>query len=162
MMAAYRVGTVCGSCGRELRQREPLWFGAKVYVGMQPFLYRAAYYRPRIAAAEYRRTVLCRSCAPDWLSPEREGVVTQLCAYCERPMVYLFSLENLRRTLCSDACRKAFTKQTRRDRRAAEREKVCEVCGQGFTAARKDAKTCSPKCKQAAYRRRKREVGETR
>ncbi len=89
-------------------------------------------------------------------------MVTQLCAYCERPMIYLLSLESLRRTLCSDTCKEAFRNQTRRDRRAVEREKVCEVCGQGFTATRKDAKTCSGKCKQVAYRRRKREVDKDR
>jgi len=38
---------------------------------------------------------------------------------------------------------------------ARDREKVCGVCGEEFTAKRVDAKTCSPACKQKAYRRRR-------
>ena len=36
----------------------------------------------------------------------------------------------------------------------AAREKVCEVCGEAFTATRRVAKTCSAACGQKAYRRR--------
>jgi hypothetical protein len=28
-----------------------------------------------------------------------------------------------------------------------DRQKVCEVCGEEFTASRRDAKTCSARCK---------------
>ena len=38
-----------------------------------------------------------------------------------------------------------------------DRQKVCEVCGEEFTATRRDAKTCSARCKQKAYRQRKKE-----
>src|SRR5215212_254818 len=37
-------------------------------------------------------------------------------------------------------------------------DKTCEVCGRQFTAARRDAKTCSPACSQKAYRDRKEET----
>ena len=43
-----------------------------------------------------------------------------------------------------------------------DRQKVCEVCGEGFFASRRDAKTCSDGCKQKAYRRRKKEVKQNR
>ncbi len=33
-----------------------------------------------------------------------------------------------------------------------DRQKVCEVCGEEFTASRRDAKTCSAGCKQEASR----------
>jgi predicted nucleic acid-binding Zn ribbon protein len=36
--------------------------------------------------------------------------------------------------------------------------KVCEVCGEEFTATRRDQKTCSRACKQKAYRRRRKEA----
>jgi len=36
-------------------------------------------------------------------------------------------------------------------------EKTCEVCGEQFTATRRDAKTCSPACKQKAYRQRQKQ-----
>jgi hypothetical protein len=45
---------------------------------------------------------------------------------------------------CSNACRDA----------RPEREKVCAVCDKAFTAKRSDQKTCSPACRQKAYRQR--------
>jgi len=54
----------------------------------------------------------------------------------------------------------AYQDQLRREKRLEERKKVCEVCGEEFTATRRDAKTCSPRCKQKAYRQRKKEVKE--
>ena len=45
---------------------------------------------------------------------------------------------------------------------AQERELICEVCGQKFTGSHSDTKTCSKKCKQTAYRRRKRGVERSR
>jgi hypothetical protein len=42
-----------------------------------------------------------------------------------------------------------------------DRQKVCEDCGEKFTASRRDAKTCSVGCKQEAYRQRK-EVKQNR
>jgi hypothetical protein len=39
---------------------------------------------------------------------------------------------------------------------------VCEICGEEFTASRRDAKTCSVGCKQKVYRQRKKEVKENK
>ena len=33
----------------------------------------------------------------------------------------------------------------------------CEICGEEFTASRRDAKTCSDGCKQKAYWQRRKE-----
>jgi predicted GIY-YIG superfamily endonuclease len=41
------------------------------------------------------------------------------------------------------------------------RQKVCEVCSKEFTATRAHTKTCSPACKQKAYRQRKKAAGST-
>jgi hypothetical protein len=41
-----------------------------------------------------------------------------------------------------------------------DRQKVWEICGENFTASRRDTKTCSDRCKQKAYRRRKKEVSQ--
>jgi hypothetical protein len=38
-----------------------------------------------------------------------------------------------------------------------DRQKVWEICGENFTASRRDAKTCSLGCKQEASRQRKKE-----
>jgi len=43
-----------------------------------------------------------------------------------------------------------------------DRQKVCQVCGETFTATRRDAKTCSVGCKQEASRQRKKEVKQNR
>jgi hypothetical protein len=152
---ARETARVCGCCGRELTPKESAYFGAEVYVGMWP-LYWDRVSKPRICKPRYERTVLCESCAPEWLSPERGGVITQLCAHCERPMISRLQLSQLRRTFCSESCRQTYHNGLRKEKRAEERRKVCEVCGEEFIATRRDAKTCSDACKQKAHRQRKR------
>jgi hypothetical protein len=154
---AREKARVCGCCGRKLSLEESAYFGAKVYVGMWA-LYWDQVRKPQICRLRYERTVLCSACAPEWLSPERDDVVTQLCANCERPMVSRLDLSSLQRTFCCDPCRQAYHNQLRKDKRAEARKMVCEICGEKFTATRRDAKTCSDRCKQKAYRRRKKEV----
>ncbi len=96
------------------------------------------------------------------MSSDRDDVAAQLCAHCERPMVERLDLSGPQRTFCSDHCRHEYHNQLRKVRRVGDRKKICEVCGEEFTATRRDAKTCSGECRQKAYRRRKREVKETR
>jgi hypothetical protein len=165
---ARETARMCGCCGRELSAHEPAVYGAKVYTGMQPLSWNSGR-KPKICEPRYMSTVLCESCAPEWLSQERDDTVTQLCAHCERPMVSRLELPELRKTFCSARCQRAYHKQLRKDKRAEELEKraeelekVCEVCGERFTATRRDAKTCSDGCKQKAYRRRKKEVQQNR
>jgi hypothetical protein len=154
---ARKTAAVCGGCARRLAPEESAYFGARVYVGMWA-LYWDRVSKPQICKPHLERTVLCGSCAPDWLSPERDDVVTQLCAHCERPMVSRLALSELQRTLCSDPCRRAYRSQVRKEKRAEECMKVCEVCGEEFIATRRDQKTCSRACKQKAYRRRRKEA----
>jgi hypothetical protein len=156
---ATKTARVCGCCGQKLPSDEFAFFGAKVYVGMWA-LYWDRVSKPQICKLRYERTVLCGSCAPEWLSPERDDVVTQLCAHCERPMVLRLKLSELQRAFCTDSCRHTYHNQLRKEKRSEVREKVCEVCGEVFTATRRDAKTCSDGCKQKAYRQRKTEVKE--
>lgn len=162
---APRYAKTCGSCGRSLGPGGAAYFGAEVYVGFPPLRWSIGY-RPRVCEPHYVRTVLCGSCAPEWLSQDSDGVVTQLCAQCERPMVYRLTRSQMGRTFCSEPCGRIYNSQLhsqlRKERRAEEREKVCEVCGESFTATRKDAKTCSPGCKQKAYRQRRREARQDR
>jgi len=153
---ARKSAWVCGCCGQKLFLEKPAYFGAKVYVGMWP-LYWDGNSKPQLCKLNYERTVLCGSCAPEWLSPERDDVVTQLCAHCERPMVLRLEFSELQRTFCSNRCQRAYQNQLRKEKRAEERKKVCEVCGEEFTATRRDAKACSKACKQRAYRGRKKE-----
>ena len=158
---AHKTARLCGCCSRELSLEEPAYFGAKVYVGIEPLSWNRIS-KPRICESRYERTVLCGSCAPEWLSQERSDVVTQLCAHCERPMVSRLKLSELGNVFCSYPCKRAYYDRVREEKMAEKRKKVCEVCGEEFTATRQDAKTCSPGCKQKAYRRRKREVDQNR
>jgi len=80
-LKARKTAGVCGCCGQKLSPEKPAYRGAKVYVGMMPLSWDRAR-KPRICEPLYKRTVLCGSCAPEWLSPEREDVITQLCAHC--------------------------------------------------------------------------------
>jgi len=107
----------CGFCDRELSPNEPAYLGTKVYVGMWPLSWDYVR-KPQICKPLYVDTVLCESCAPEWLSPERDDVVMQLCAHCERPMVSSLDLSALRRTFCSDRCKEAYHDQLRKEKRA--------------------------------------------
>jgi hypothetical protein len=167
---AHKTARLCGCCGRELSLEEPAYFGAQVYVGIEPLPWNRTS-KPRICEPRYERAVLCGSCAPEWLSQERSDVVTQLCAHCERPMVSRLKLSELGNVFCSYPCKRAYYDRLREEKKAEKRKnektaekrkKVCEVCSEEFTATRQDAKTCSPGCKQKAYRRRKREVDQNR
>jgi hypothetical protein len=124
--AAYKAiqgVRTCGFCGRDLSFKEPAYLDAKVYVGM--WLLSWDYGRkPQICKPLYVDTVLCSSCAPEWLSPERDDVVMQLCAYCERPMVSLLDLSALQRTFCSDRCKEAYHHQLRKEKSARRSAKL--------------------------------------
>ncbi len=61
-------------------------------------------------------------------------------------------LMGTRQKFCSDACRYAYHNHLRHERGEDERQKVCQVCSKEFTAARSDAKTCSPRCRQRLKR----------
>jgi hypothetical protein len=162
---ARKTAGVCGGCGRKLSANEPAYFGAKVYVGMRELNLRSllpySHLKLQTCEPHYMQTVLCGSCAPEWLSPARDDVTMQLCAHCERPMVLRLILSNLKRMYCSGACGAAYHNQLRKEKKAEEHKKVCEVCGEEFTTTQ-NAKTCSPRCRQKAYRRRTREVKESR
>src|SRR5438270_2763671 len=96
---------------------------------------------------------LCKSCAEDLLPgrPVSEGD----CDYCNRPIVYEITGSDYHRKLYAFCCAEhglAFHNGRNNKRRQLEtallRKKVCEMCGESFTATRKDAKTCGPACKQ--------------
>jgi hypothetical protein len=72
-------------------------------------------------------------------------------------MVERLLLSKVHRMFCSNACRHAYHSQLRKEKRTEERKKVCEACGEEFTASRRDQKTCSDGCRQKAYRRRNKE-----
>ena len=86
-----------------------------------------------------------------------EVTVSGPCGTCGQVMTVVEGAGQYFRRLhlfCSGRCRGLHYNHVRSERGARAREKVCAVCGEEFTAKRADAKTCSPACKQKAYRRR--------
>jgi hypothetical protein len=119
----------CGFCGRDLSLKEAAYLGAKVYVGMWPLAWDYSR-KPQVGKPLYVDTVLCSSCAPEWLSPERDEIVMQLCAHCERPMVSPLDLSALgahsvliaaKRHIMISYARRRKLKPARRSARSAAR-----------------------------------------
>ena len=80
----------------------------------------------------------------------------QPCETCSRPVVNRITRAARKHTFCSEVCGLAhYTARQREERRQTlDLDKVCE-CGTKFTAARSDASHCSNKCRQRAYRIKK-------
>jgi hypothetical protein len=83
------------------------------------------------------------------------------CEGCGRPVVNLATGHYRVRTLCSDRCAWTVRNERLKDERIeARQQKVCPVCGETFDGSRRDTVTCSPKCRQKAYRQRNRTAPE--
>ena len=158
---AQRTAKTCGQCGRDLEPDEAVW---RTRIG-----------NGRSIFGGWRWTVvpLCRECKRDWPSYSAR----KPCEACGRPVAneiiergrdyalrdrraraifYNWPLpkEKLAHWFCSERCAKRCYRAKERERRAEQRLKECAVCGETFEATRSDAKTCSPACRQKAYRRR--------
>jgi hypothetical protein len=122
----------CQKCGRDIGRAE------------------AVYRSPN----ENRTRVRCEDCAQA-LRPDRGDWVRAACECCERPVVFKVDRRSRLHVFCSMLCEWSSYNRQRSERNARAREKVCEGCGEAFTATRRDAKTCSAACKQKVYRLRK-------
>jgi predicted nucleic acid-binding Zn ribbon protein len=149
---AKRAAKACGECGTTL--------GADDTVFLAPV--------PVVAGRGWTAPV-CEVCAPKRMVElrgrgERYGRRSDLypewqCATCGRSVVFRVSELQYRRrkhAFCSEKCSQIHHNRRRSERSQPSREKTCSVCGGAFTATRSDAKTCSPACKQKAYRQRRR------
>ncbi len=153
---AQRSAELCGQCGRGLEDGEAVYIAPKVYTGLATL----------VRLPHFERAPVCGACAPMDIT-ERTGtraataydlLVDEPCGACGRPVVLRTTrgLYTRRRDVfCCERCRWTYYNGLRNERNARAREKVCEGCGEGFTATRRDAKTCSAACKQKAYRLRK-------
>jgi hypothetical protein len=77
------------------------------------------------------------------------------CEVCGRHMfVRSASYFSLRKHhFCSERCKSRLFNKRRSEKSAAARAgKVCPICTREFTPKRRDAKTCSPACKQKMHR----------
>jgi len=159
-----RTGEPCSGCGRKLRADEPVvvrgWSRmAVIYTysdGTHGLGSRIKDWGARCVECANLRRVSERVWQHVFEIQGRE-VRTCLyreepCAHCGRPTIRDLGHRNRKHTFCSQPCESAY--HNHRKRKPKER-KLCEVCGEEFTAKRVDAKTCSQACKQKAYRRRR-------
>jgi hypothetical protein len=153
-VGAKETGEFCGRCGRAISPDETVWRT-----------------RERVARGQLLYTNVCRECAPERArQPEpfySERLRTHLalydpesCEVCGRPVVWVHYPDWRHYRCCSERCARRRYNRALALASSRARQKVCEVCGSEFVATRSDAKTCSPKCRQAAYRRRRLRQGE--
>jgi hypothetical protein len=137
---ARRTAQWCTLCGASLSEK-PVYHG-RVRVSRTPRGY----------SGRDQKVPLCAEC---WY-PHSEGLEASLeeCDTCGRKGYFYVAPGRPR--FCCARCKSAYYNSIRNARSAesAARQKSCQVCGALFTAKRNDAKTCSPKCKQKAYRLR--------
>jgi len=126
---ANRDAATCGHCGRALAASEPVWW-----------------IRAHGSHSGNALTVTCAACAPDWWKARsRQGA----CETCGRAVGMARRWSH--HVFCSARCRWRWGNA----RHAAPRVTVtCAVCGRAFVPPRRDAKACSPACRQRAYRQR--------
>jgi hypothetical protein len=137
---ARETGEICGGCGQAFGKADPR--------------YRVNVYGEYVS--------MCGGCAPEWLTSGRGKPVRILpavdvhaweCAGCGSEVIFgMTDWQYRKRVYCSDRCRKEAARK--RHKPAEPHNITCEVCGTEFTARRSDARTCSPACRQRAYRKR--------
>ena len=162
MRTADRTGETCGVCGRPLVEGETL--------------YRITLFLGRGLLGNRRGTVPhCAGCfevradrplsqdelhAMIWASVCGRSIDPlplcrpTPCETCERPVVNEVTRRWREHTFCSERCAWRWYDADRNERASEARQKRCPVCDETFDATRRDATTCSPACRQRAYRRR--------
>ena len=161
-MSVTDVGTVPRTpCGHEIGPDDPiyLWYETKVY----GYSFGNSIHRGCLNCAEEalsRPPATLRSALRVIGGVERH-VLRDSCPECGRVVIVIRAEappRGRRRAAyyCSEKCSHTRRLRTAREERARARSKVCEVCAQAYTATRRNAETCSPACRQRAYRQRRR------
>jgi hypothetical protein len=135
---ARRDAATCGKCGKPLPLPAPVWLQR---------LRALSGWRKSI-----RLVPICADCRGDWYpSNWSQGH----CVNCGRCVYHCKHRGDYRLThvSCSQRCRIAIHNALAKAKRP-DRNKTCATCGKAFLAPRADAVTCSPACRQKAYRQR--------
>ena len=148
MEQAHRTGQSCGSCGRALAPDEPVW--------VVPL---RAGYDPRTRSPMRWKAPICGGCAGPRAHDRLRFRHPEPCDGCGRDVTSPHERRHRRWVVCSQRCAWTARNRLRAEAAAAARAKRCAVCGREFEAGRRDALTCSPACRQKAYRRRQAGLG---
>lgn len=137
---ARETAEICGACGRTIGEGESVW---RVRLGHGHGILRCS---------SGALAPVCVDCRP----PDVRWSPIVSCATCSRRVTTEFSRRRMRRTFCSNRCSWRWYTTRRNDLTADARRRTCDGCGDVFVPARRDALTCSPGCRQRAYRQRRR------
>jgi endogenous inhibitor of DNA gyrase (YacG/DUF329 family) len=142
--AAVYTAEHCAQCDRQLGRFEPVW-RSRIALGIS-FIY---------GTPTYGIVPLCEACKPT----SREFKPARPCEACGRPVHNLDTGQYRHNKFCSQRCRQKIDIAYTRRQRARAREitcamRPCATCGTEFKPARRDARYCSPRCRQKAHRQR--------
>ena len=124
----------------------------------RPFAAGEAVYRARLASPSLfgwaiRLESFCRGC-----TPKNRYYQHKACVACGREVWNQSDSTRRKRFTCSRRCQVQSQVAVHAPARAAQRaerlRKICATCGRSFNGTRSDAATCSPACRQKAYRQR--------
>ena len=166
----------CEKCDRDLKSEEPVW---KYYEFVRPDRWGMRHgYTIRRAGHGVTSITVCLDCRPElfklWqdvqADVDRHGAksrywalvfdddkpITKPCEGCAREVTVDGALaRRYKYWYCCWACETTANKSRKKAEGDDRRRRECAECGEVFTPARDDAKTCSRPCRQKAYRRRK-------
>jgi len=141
---ALKYGESCGKCGEPIAHLEPFIQTEQRY----------AYSGIFGSGVKWLPTVICLKCNPNLSDNVSSGWLTAgTCEVCGR----FYYRRKSRRALhwfCCERCEWRYRAQiAAQHRKRNNGYRICEQCGNSFKA-RAGAVTCSPACRQKAYRRR--------
>lgn len=128
----------CQKCCRDLRDDEPIYRVSLSYDGDD-----CRWYCGGIAS-------MCAECGIDCVRTFRGP---NPCMHCQRSVFISHRSKLPKYIVCGKACQKALYALARRRRQLPQRS--CMICGTLFQPKRTNALYCGSRCKQSAYRRRK-------
>lgn len=153
---AAERGEGCAECGRALTPTEPVYLLKAL--DLNTLNQHLKYYNRGLPgeAATNARLPICGDCAATFVTLPDTDTLPR-CEVCSRPVAQLVDNRHRLYHLCSPRCRQRREQQRVSDvRRTLRASPTCPMCGETFTRKRSDAVTCSPKCRTALYRQRRR------
>jgi hypothetical protein len=142
LLAARHTAELCALCDVPIPRGAPVW---------RPRLSSISLFGNESAVV----TIVCEACAPPWL----RYCDPRPCQWCGRSVTKEWTRHSYRiHVFCCDRCSWRWYDAQRNVRARESREAVCSICGHAFVPKRRGAQTCSPACRQKAYRLRQKQT----